>query len=325
MKSFFTQSACVLLREPVSLLDVDAALEAFDKAGFQEASVEGGVWLGTPAVLLHSKLPGGERQPGDVVVDVIDRPWPDEMADPTRDPELFAAWSMGCLGPHVTPGCLTRAVQQSGHWPDARAAVADHRAFIRIRTRRPAEDHVAPDPLQELKVITAAVQALLSLSVQALPGVELPGAGAICCFNPNGERLLTRDALAARLDLASQHQREPLDVWTNVRLIKLDQDAPGWLLADTVGMAQLDAADHEACMPVDRFEPADVVAFLRNAAWYTFSRRTTINAGDTMPGPAGSTWRAFLPGASLVPPSRPVVRWLPVDVTEPPAALVTSG
>ena len=110
-----------------------------------------------------------------------------------------------------------------------------------------------------------------------------------------------------------------LPVWSAVRMAKLD-DAPPWMMADVVGMQQLDATDHEACFARGRHNPGEVMGFLRGLAGYTLDRGNVIQSGHTTDGPGG-IWRALEVEEAIIPAPRRVIRWFPEDGSEPPAAL----
>ena len=116
---------------------------------------------------------------GHVTVDVVDAPWPDNMGDP-KSPggqSLFAAWSMGFMGPMTWPGNLLRAIQYTEAFGDKAAAdgAKKHRAFVRIRSTyvlgSDDDAKVMPDDYQarpELEFVTSVAAA-----VAAAPGVLL--------------------------------------------------------------------------------------------------------------------------------------------------------
>ena len=68
-----------------------------------------------------------------LVVDIVDRPWPDDLAAAQRVPAIGSAWRVGAFGAVATPGALARASDQPWMW-DGTAALKQHRAFVRIRT-----------------------------------------------------------------------------------------------------------------------------------------------------------------------------------------------
>jgi hypothetical protein len=176
---------------------------------------------------------------GYVMVDSVDRPWPDHMGDPKKAPLIFGAWSMGHFGPFAYPGGLARAGQHSWNWQLGKTIAQGHSAFLRVRStyvfRAKDDAPLMPedyDPLPELEFLTRIAADLL-----ALPQ-------AVCYFNPNGEVLRDADALRESLNAAWWRQLPPLDAWANIRLFRSDED---WCFMDTVGNGQLDLPDLEAC------------------------------------------------------------------------------
>lgn len=312
-KGLFTASTCILLAQPVPLDTVETCLADFSIMGRTQSrnvSVPG-----EPTLL----LPLGDHEHGRVIVDVIDQPWPDHMGDPQTDPALFSAWSMGFFGPFTYPGNLERSVQQAWVWPEAGATVAQHQAFIRIRTTYAVgarnSDPVMPadyDPLEELTAITS-----VALRMGALPE-------ALCYFNPNGESLCPMATLVSAWARYQDGGPLPLDVWSNRRLFRL-QDLAGWVIMDTVGMAQFDTLayemrEHEACFLSTYYDANEVALFLLNTAHLFVTKRPPIFDGTTTDGPGG-LWRAQGHDTSLLAPPRRVWRWVPQDGVAVPTLL----
>jgi hypothetical protein len=305
-KGFFTQSACILLSRPASLDEIGALLGEFRIAKRIDDAPSPD--MGGPSFTL-------EFQPkvnGYLTVDIQDRAWPDHMGDPKTEPMLLGAWSMGHFGPFAFPGNLRRAAQQSWEWEGARTVPEQHRAFIRIRSSYvfgagdDAKLVLVPpdyDPLAELLFVTRVARALLRHPA------------ALAYFNPNGETLRTAEILDESLAFHAERQLPPLDVWSNIRLFN---PGNGWLLMDTVGMGQLDRPDCEACFPEQGYQPGAVDHFFRNCSLYLLEKGEVVKHGDTMDGPGGIAWRAHHVEEALAEPPRPVLRWFPVDGSEPP-------
>ena len=112
----------------------------------------------------------------------------------------------------------------------------------------------------------------------------------------------------------------PYPLLAGERMVKFD-DAPPWMLADVVGMMQLDAQDHEACFQMGCHNPNEILAFLHNMSAYTHLEGPVIKSGHTTDGPGG-TWRAFETEESLLPRPRKVLRWLPDDGSRLPPQLL---
>jgi hypothetical protein len=302
-KGFYTQTAVVLFETAPTRHEVAEALGEFRVIRHLEGSAPGstGAWMGGRYGLL---LLLDETKNGTAPVEVFDERWPDTMGDPKRDPMLFGAWGMGFMGPFTFPGGLARAVQQAWGWDEAEAVVLRHRAFVRINaTYVGGADENAPciperyDPFAELVTITRMAQAIGRMT------------GALAYFNPNGEVVLPFDRVSESMQHHLGQRLPPLDVWSNVRLFRLEDVAP-WTVMDCVGMGQLEVVDLEACFPADRIDANEVAPFLRNAANYLLSKGPVIKHGDTIDGPGGIRWRGMHAAALLSPPRR-VIRWFP--------------
>lgn len=304
-KGFFTQGLVVLFERAPSL-DALASLYLPLLANRKE---DGAGWLSGPSLVLRYR----PEVNGFIAVDVVDRPWPDDMGHPQKAPELFAAWSMGHFGPFAFPGSLERACQQSWQLsgrPDEQ--VARHRAFVRLRLSygfgaRP-EDPVFPegiDPVHELRTLHVLASKLFGVS------------GSLYLFNPNAEVLLDGEKLAQLEDDAAEDERIPIDAWSNVRLYRLEGLADGWSMMDTVGLRQLDRTELEACFPED-LEPGAVADMLRSASLYVVDEGDVIEDGHTLDGPEGTAWRArHRSEGTMKAPPRPVVQLVPEGVTLP--------
>jgi len=306
-KGLFSQGVSVLLSRPTTLDELAPLLRDFPIA---KRNDEGSGHMGGPSWL----IPFRPEVNGYVSVDLQDHPWPDHMGDPERETELLAAWSMGGFGPFAFPGNLERTGQQAWGWQEAGALAQRHRAFLRVRSSyifgAAGEAPVLPGdyrPLEELHFVTRVARALLDHPAELL------------YFNANGEKLLDAAHLDEALAYHARHDLPPLEVWSNVRLFNASD---GWLLMDSVGMAQLDCRDGEACFPRDAYQPQAVDAFLRNASVYLLERGDVIKDGDTMPGPGEINWRArHVEEGVCPPPHRPLLRWFPLDGSRPPPDL----
>jgi hypothetical protein len=251
---------------------------------------------------------------GVVALNIFSEPWPDSMGDSKTSPKLFAAWSMGWMGPFTYPGALERAI----HWAtmlkqiDA-PEVKGHGAFIRINatyalggegTHLPADHR----PLEELHFLTRVASAVLKLP------------GSIAFFNPGGETLRRAADLESSVARHRSQNLPPLELWSAVRVLNLD-DSDGWLVMDTVGMEQLDVFDQEACVPPQApFQLGDVEGFLRNMTYHVMEHGPVINKGDTTDGPGPQHWRAYPFEQSLMMPTRKTLRWKPAEGAEPPSS-----
>lgn len=307
----FTQGICILLDRPAALDNIEAALADFDVRGRRDAE---GPWeFGGPSVIVAYRRDAN----GLVAIDAVDKRWPDAMGDPKSDALIFGAWSMGHFGPFTSPGGLQRAAEQCWSWEPGQTIADRHRAFLRIRSSycfgANEDSPVMPDdyePRPELEFVTRLAAALL----------DVPG--ALCYFNPGGEVLRDQDTLRESLNYGWSHELPPLDIWSNVRLFKIDDT---WSLMDTVGNGQLDLPDVEACFPNDSYDCGQIDNFLRNVTLYLLNKGEVINDGDTMDGPGNTRWRSRNCGSSLTDPPRRVLRFLPIDDQPVPEAILDVG
>ncbi len=307
-KGIFTAGVAVMLKSPVTLDQVEKLLSAYQIGGRNPASDN---WeLGGPSVTVGYR----PEVNGLVLADVVERKWPDGMGDPEEDPVLFGAWSTGHFGPLATAEGLARAAEQSWSWHAGKDVPDLHQAFVRLRASYVlgASDDapVTPDdydPKAELLFLSKMARALLDLEP------------ALAYFNPNGEVLMGKEALATALDYGEKSGFFPLDAWANIRLFGVDDR---WKLMDTVGMQQIDVPDLEACFEVDRYRAGEVDQMLRTVSLYLIERGRVIKQGDTVPGAGGTAWKALLVQDPLARPAREVIRLIPQDGTTPPDAVV---
>src|SRR5262245_21327008 len=317
MKGMFSQGAFVLTDGSLAGEAITRALAGFKVVKRKPADAHPG-WMGGSESWLIEMRP---EVNGYVIVDAVNAPWPDHMGDPKAggtEPMgpvmLFGAWTMGIMGPHTFPGNLERAKQFAAAYGQEEAAQAaeQHRAFVRIRSSYilggDKDSKILPpdyDARQELDFVTSVARAL----------TKAPG--AICYFNPGAETLFSASGLDRVLDTCASDNLPPLPVWSGRRLIRLDEQAPGWRLADTVGMEQLMAIDHEAIFQPERFEIDDVMGFLRNLSMYTLDKGPVIETGHTSDGPGGR-WRAVVVEEALMPAPRAAIRWYADTGARPP-------
>lgn len=311
MKGMFTQGIALLTDRPVELSELEALLPSRERVRRVPAQQE---WSFSNEALI---LPLPSVEGCAVAIDVVERPWPDDMGNPQQSPMLFASWTMGHFGPFAYPFGFERACQQAWAWPEAKVVAPRHSGFIRFKTSyvfgARDVDPIRPsdyDPLPELVSLTRLVA-----SLSAHPGVS-------CYFNPNGELLLSPAAMQGSLAWGDEHDLPPLDAWTNVRFFNLKEQAGDWFLMDTVGMWQLDVPDQEAFTPGDRYDFQEIDRFLRNASLYQLKQGSVIKDGDTMDGPGSVRWRATRHEESFSSPPREVMRWFPVDGSQPPDRLL---
>ncbi|MCB9526700.1 MAG: DUF4261 domain-containing protein [Myxococcales bacterium] len=297
MQGLFSQSAYILVYKAPTLDELAEVLGDFTLVGRTEAPPDGHWALGGASLVFDH--PEG---PGRVLVDVVDRKWPDDMGDPVQDPVLFAAWSAGGFGPAVFPGNLERAGKQAWVWRQASGAVRSHQAFVRLRSTfgedGPPEGH---DPKAELLFLTRLGAAVLSLQT------------SLAWFDPSGEAMRPREFVDQALAYHAAEGVPPLDVWTNVRIGRLTDD---WILMDTVGLGQLGLPDIEACFKSERYTFEEVDTFLRQVAEYVADAGDVLSTGDAVPGPKDVTWEVLRAEQGLNAPPRATVRLLPEDGSE---------
>jgi hypothetical protein len=301
MEPFFTQCAAVLFDAAPPLEEVERALEDWVIAGPQEAVPEEDGWLTSGPGFVVELARGGS-----VLVDVVDRPWPDLPGPPPS--AALAAWLGGRFGPSAAPGALARAREQSWSWEGGPAAAGRHRAFVRLRTvvalgetGALPEDH---DPAHELGTLVNLAGDLL----------RVPGAAAL--FLPGGEALRSREQVEVVRRRKAGLARPPLELWTNARAMGLgEQGGRRWVLVDVVGMAQLRLPDQEALFEEDT-EDAGAVAQLLHDACLRLLEGKRLGPGATAGDARGRRWRAST-ATGLLAPGRPVLRWLP-EAAAPP-------
>ena len=322
-KGMFSQGAMVLTGGPLADDAIAAALAPFEVAKHKPAEAHPG-WMGghaTWVVVMRREVNGL------VLVEMVDAPWPDHMGDPKApggmtdpmgDAMLFGAWSMGFLGPHTFPGNLARArqVAEMTGQDFLSEAAGSHRAFVRIRSSyvMGAEDDakILPedyDARAELEFVTRVAR--------VIAGVD----GALCYFNPGGETLFTPSGMDEMTASCAAEGVPALPVWSCGRLVRLESVPGDWMLADVLGMEQLMAQDHEAVFQPGRFDPNEVIRFLRNIANYTLDNGPVIKTGETTDGPGG-LWRVAEMEESLMPAPRATMRWYADDGPRPPAKLL---
>ena len=139
-KGMFSQGMMVLTDGTTAAEDVSRALAKFKviKQAPPEATP---TWMGGHGDWIISMR---AEVNGYVVVDRLAVAWPDGMGDPQAGDNdagmgqsmLFAAWSMGFLGPHTFPGNLARARQFAPAYEQSAAADAAgrHCGFLRVRS-----------------------------------------------------------------------------------------------------------------------------------------------------------------------------------------------
>ncbi|MEZ4474273.1 MAG: DUF4261 domain-containing protein [bacterium] len=295
----FTQSAFVLTSKPFPLEDIETTLAAFEVLTHTPKPEEDHWAFGGEGLILAGPRPGAR-----VIVDVIDRDWKDNLDD-DDDPIAKAVWEAGGFGPGVFPGAIERAGKQAWAWKIAGAAVRAHTSYVRLRALwvdeggNPTEPPADREPLEELAFLTLIAAALLADEEHT-----------ICYFNPNGETLRPKEFVHSGLDDHAQSGEPPLDIWTNLRLSRIEE---GIVRMDSVGMQQLGLPDVEAVFPEGAYAYDAVDGFLRDLMWYLLDQGAVIKTGDAVDGPGGD-WQATVVDAEG-PPPRPLIRFQPMTAS----------
>lgn len=297
----FTQCACVLFDQAPALEDVGKALDGWALAGEQRPALGEDGWIACGPGFVVELRTGAA-----VILDLVDRPWPDGARAASENPALDAAWRSGIFGPTSAPGALARAREQAWAWEEGAATADRHRAFVRLRTvaelpddgpRQLPKDH---DPVHELTTVTEMAGALL----------RLPGATAL--FMPGGETLRSREQVEATLRRKTGVGPPPIELWLNLRAAGLGQEGEvRWVLVDVVGMGQLRFPDQEAIFAEGQEQSDAVAALLRNVCLHLVAGKA-IPESSTADDGRGRRWKASA-AKSVLAPNRPVLRWLPEE------------
>jgi hypothetical protein len=97
-----------------------------------------------------------------------------------------------------------------------------------------------------------------------------------------------------------------------------------WRLFDTVGMSQIDVADHEACLPGEHPSFDHVPGLLYSMAAYDAEKGGVLGPNDTATDLGGIDWMAYARGEGVVTPPRTTLRWsvegdpVPEALSRPP-------
>jgi Domain of unknown function (DUF4261) len=308
MSFIFTQCAAVLFDGTPPLEEVGKALESWSIAGPQQAAPGDDGWVASGPGFVLALARGGS-----VVVDLVDRPWPDVPR--SADPALLAAWRGGIFGPSASPGALARAREQSWSWAGGAAAADRHRAFVRLRTWVAlSRDGALPkghDPAHELTTLGELAGDLLRLP------------GAIAFFLSGGEALRSREQVEAVQRRKAGLGPPPLELWTNTRAMGLGEHGGlRWVLIDVVGMGQLRLPDQEALFAENTEDAEAVAPLLHNVCLHLLGGQG-LGPGSTADDARGRRWKASS-ATGLLAPGRPVMRWLPESAPPPGEAVLAA-
>ncbi len=322
-KGMFTQTACLLLEAPLAIEQVEEVLEDY--------KLERGLgsehpWEGADRLL----VPYRPEADGWIMVDVVKRPWPDEMGGDEDDRKLMACWMLGHFGSFTHAGSLERAIEQAWHWEAAERVAMRHASFLRLRCwyNTGGDGHEAEDEADLMAPMAAeaftppqpdhrdAPDELGCMLTLARRLMRLPG--VLCYFNPGGEVVADDRWFDQVVDTAAESEVLPLALWSNVRLFRVNDD---WLLMDTVGNGQLGLPDVEAGFHGDHHDPNDVGTMLRHLSWYLHRHGDIIDESDRVEGAGDLNWSVRRFTNALVIPPRPSVCLLPEDGREPPVQI----
>ncbi len=303
----FVQTMVLLLKSAPTLDEIEAVLKDHPVIARMEEGMDSLDICGPAVVMDYHKLDGGK-----FVVDVVDKPWPDSLDYDNSESPVHQAWLAGHFGAYLLPESLERAKEQCWRWPEAKEAVEEATAFLRLRTTflldsktEPNEDNWIPadfDPAAELELLNEVIAELL----------ELPQ--VIGYFNPQGEVLRDKELFLETAEICRENEIPPLDLWSNVRLYRIDDD---WVMMDTVGNCQLETMDVEACFHADSYDMNDVDQLLRLVTMYLLED-PEFEDSESFEDENGVTWKISIEDDSLCDPPRDVVRLIPDDGRTPP-------
>ncbi len=210
-KGMFTQCLAVLLDRPVSVERIRQALGDTPLMGEQKpADTE---WLAGKGVVVKFR----KKLNGTLLIDTIDKPWPDHMGDPKNEAALFAFWGMSAFGPCTFPYALNRSLahlesEQDPASQQLAGKAKKHQAFIRLRVSyvmgAGKDAPIVPegyDACRELVYLTNMVRKL----------GQLPE--AIAYFNPNAEIVADFDELKKMIAVRTENSNLAPAAWITVR------------------------------------------------------------------------------------------------------------
>ena len=312
-KGFYSQGVAILLSRTITLEELEPLLAPLHIAKRNPESSN--PHFSGPSLL----IPYRPEVNGYLAIDLRDSKWPDDMGDPKTNADLFGAWAMGHYGPFTFPGSLARSVQHLWAWPEGKIIPEKHAAFLRLRI-----SYILGAVEKESKVLPPEYDSLDELNfLNKVVAKILDHPAALLYFNPNGEVLRNKQKFLESLSYHESHNLPSLSLWSNVRLFKLPMN---WTVMDTVGIAQLDRMDSEACFPAGSFEPSEVDGFLRNCALYLIQNGDVIEDKNTMDGPGAIRWWARHVEKPVYDPPRRFLRWFPLDDSNiPPELLPTKN
>jgi len=316
-KGLFTQGMCVLLREPMSMSEVEKRLSMFTPTARQESLEDDDA----PETLVMEYRPEVD---GHLLVTPSSARWPDDMGEPDENPEAFVAWSLGQFGPLTYPGCLGRGLAQSDLQDSVREDALNHTAHVRVLISYIVGADDDDDSDDDLPLMPEGYNAIdeLQTVIRAVTAL-LESPQAICYFNPGGELIMDDSQLRRVLNKAWNEDQPPLKAWVQTRRL---QESNGigsdrWHIIDSVGHGQLDIPDLEAVYVGDDYPEEQVEQFLEVITQELMAdegQEELFIEGEVREGPGDSNWRSFACGDALNAPPRPTIRWVPEDEHEVP-------
>ena len=271
---FFTQTVAIFCSAAPSVAEIKTVLEGYDVQDFSTS----------PDVDLQVNMIGLSQ----VIISLKLSRWPDHMGSPETESRTFMQWSMGLFGGGAWPGALERAVRRCNH-PDLVAAVREHQVYFLVRMKIHINSEGAiPDELDEGRDFPC----LLKICARLL---QLPGTSF---FNPNSEILL--------LSLPEEDSPAfPLEALHSRRFSGIRE---GWLLAHSLGNAQLGLPDLEIVCRRDDFSDVEIKEWLASTT-RNILPGLELKDGVKIPSPKGDLWalKCLEKGFHDTPP-RPVIR-----------------
>lgn len=166
---------------------------------------------------------------------------------------------------------LEPALQQSWDWPEARAASGRHRCTLLVTDLLSS----GLDYGQRLYLFTRVVRSVL----ETVP--------CLAIHWQRSQRLV--DPAAYLASLSDADGNSPIFPAVNVRLFRIENEAPGETLMDTLGLTALGIPDLQ-CHFLG-LDPMEVAQMLYNSAFYLYENGDVISDNETIQGLSeGQRW-----------------------------------
>ena len=303
-ENLYTQGVVILLKGPLDLAELKKYLAGF-KVLAQKEATDSWTTMGPSLVL---ELAGGSR--GRIIIDLVDRPWPDTNSDP----QVAAARHAGEFGPGTAEESLHRACAFcQPNWPEGPNLAREHEAFLRIRVTYVKSSGAPLQGVPEGYSVLAECEQMLGVAEALL---EHPA--ALCYFNPAGELLASRELLATVCEAFHNASQPAINALANRRMNKVEDS--DWKVIDLIGMGQLDLPDFEICF-TETYDPNEMAGFLVQTALSILKSGQPVKDGHTLSGPQGKLYQAKVSKSSQLKPDREVLRFRPRDGSVSPAIL----